>query len=78
MKEGNWSLDDLENHMRTNAESNYGCMVVEAALFKKLYGFFPSFGMSGMQAEFAEHVFQSLPGDMPPEVSQAEADARSI
>ena len=44
-----WSLQQLQDHIKTNVK-DYGSAVVVAALYKKLYGDFPKIGMSGCQA----------------------------
>ena len=40
---------------------DYGSAVVVAAFYKKLYGKFPSMGLSGAQAEFADIIVDHLP-----------------
>ena len=55
-----WSLQQLQDHIKTNVK-DYGSAVVVAALYKKLYGEFPKIGMSGCQAEFADSILPVLP-----------------
>jgi len=65
---------ELQDHIRLNVWSTdkksgdihgYGAAVVVAALYKKIYGEIPSIGMSGMQAEMAESVVESMPEPQP-------------
>lgn len=55
-----WTIEDVEKNIKENVK-DYGAMVVVAFLFKKLYGRFPKFGMSGQQAEFADSVVERMP-----------------
>ena len=55
-----WTREGIEENIRINV-SEYGAMIVVAALFKKLYGIYPSIGLSGMQAEFADSLYEHLP-----------------
>jgi len=54
-----WTLQELQEHIKINTD--YSSAVVVAALYKKLYGYFPKIGLSGFQGEAAQHVFESLP-----------------
>jgi len=56
-----WTLKQLQEHLRMNRENTYSMAVPLAALYKKLYGELPHFGLSGAQAEYAEVVFKKLP-----------------
>ena len=56
-----WSLKQLEKHIKINSEDTYSMAVLMAALYKKLYGKFPRFGLSGAQAECADQVLEKLP-----------------
>ena len=56
-----WTKEQLQGNIRKNFD--YGATVVTAALYKKIYGELPKVGMSGQQAEFAEHIYKHLPKD---------------
>jgi hypothetical protein len=70
-----WTKKELQEHIRQNiwtADTNgndfhgYGAAVVVAALYKKIYGDYPSIGLSGFQAEAAESLRNAMPeSDMP-------------
>ena len=64
-----WSRKQLDSHNRKNlgegTDYNYSAAVVVAALHKKLYGEFPTIGMSGAQAEFANSIVPMLPEPNP-------------
>ena len=55
-----WTKEQLQQHLRKNVQ-DYSSMVVVAVLYKKIYGEYPKFGMSGQQAEFADSVVDLLP-----------------
>jgi len=55
------STKELEQHIRNNVNNEYSAMVVVAFLYKKIYGTFPSIGLSGQQAAFAESMLKELP-----------------
>ena len=56
-----WTLEELSKHLEINSKDTYSMAVPMAALYKKLYGQFPHFGLSGAQAEFADQVVAMLP-----------------
>lgn len=60
-----WTLKEIDRHLTKNNKDTYSMMVPLAAIYKKLYGRFPHFGMSGAQAEFAEQVLEKLPDAIP-------------
>lgn len=68
-----WDLPRLEAHLRANliGKESYGATIVCAALFYKLYGFFPKVGLSGYQGEAASFLVDVLPE---PELKQMEFD----
>ena len=55
-----WTDEELQKNIRENVKE-YGAMVVVAMLYKRLYGKFPKFGMSGQQAEFADSMELPMP-----------------
>lgn len=61
MKKKKWTLVEIERHLTKNNKNTYSMAVPLAALYKKLYGRFPHFGLSGTQAEFAEQLLERLP-----------------
>ena len=56
-----WTLEELSKHLEINSKDTYSMAVPMAALYKKLYGKFPKFGLSGEQAEFADQIVDMLP-----------------
>lgn len=55
-----WDTKKLQEHIRENVK-DYGATVVVGALYKKLYGQYPSLGLSGQQASFIDHLIDVLP-----------------
>lgn len=55
-----WSKEDINKHLKRNI-NDYSAAVIVAALYKKIYGEFPSIGLSGAQAEFANQLYNKLP-----------------
>jgi len=55
-----WSLKDVEDHIKVNV-TDYGAAVVVGALFKKLYGVYPKIGLSGFQAGAIDALLLVLP-----------------
>ena len=55
-----WTKKDIEEHIKVNVK-DYGAMVVVGAFFKKLYGQYPSIGLSGFQASAIDSIVESLP-----------------
>lgn len=55
-----WTLEEVEQALRTNVK-DYGSAIAVAGLFKKIYGRFPSIGLSGAQAEMADLLVDKLP-----------------
>ena len=53
-------LEQVVENLRKN-KGDYNSMVSIAALFKKIYGKFPTIGMSGQQAGFADSLLSELP-----------------
>lgn len=61
MSDEKWTKEQVCEHIKANSENTYSMAVVVAALYAKLYGEFPTMGLSGQQAEFAEQVLKQLP-----------------
>lgn len=55
------TLEEVEEMLKTNENTNYGSMINVAVLFKKLYGRYPKIGLSGQQAAFADSVLDAIP-----------------
>jgi hypothetical protein len=55
-----WTLEEVTKALQINVK-DYGSAIAVAALYKKLYGEFPSIGLSGCQAEFADALVEKLP-----------------
>ena len=69
-----WTKEELQEHIKINVweedkngeTHGYGAAVVCAALYKKIYGDYPSIGLSGFQAEAAASLRNAMPeSDMP-------------
>ena len=73
MNNDRWTHEELEENLRQNSDSGYGSMVGVAALYKSIYGVFPKIGLSGQQAEFAQHVFERLPDFKVPKETELDA-----
>lgn len=59
-KEKRLGKEELTTHI-IDQISDYGKIIVIAALFKKIYGEFPKIGLSGQQAEYAQLLYSRLP-----------------
>jgi len=55
-----WTKKEIEAHIKINVTS-YDAAVVVGALFKKLYGVYPSIGLSGFQASAIDSLQEVLP-----------------
>lgn len=62
-----WTKEEIETHIKVNVE-DYGATIVVGALFKKLYGKYPSIGLSGYQASAIDHIVMSLPDKFEKEI----------
>lgn len=60
-----WDLNQIEKHIKVNTTDSYGGAIVSAALFFKIYGYFPKIGLSGFQAEAASSLLDLLPDPEP-------------
>jgi len=58
-----WTKEQLQEHLRVN--SDYSSAVVIAALYHKIYGEFPSIGLSGFQGSGAEFLVGVMPDKEP-------------
>jgi len=55
-----WTLEEIETHIKVNVK-DYGAAVVVAGLYHKLYGVMPKIGLTGFQADGAEHLSSVFP-----------------
>jgi hypothetical protein len=55
-----WTKEQLTEHIKVNVK-DYGAAIVVAALYKKIYGEFPSIGLSGFQAGGADSIIEVMP-----------------
>jgi len=51
-----WTLEELQKHIRSNFEEGYNAMVVISALYKVAFNEFPKIGLSGYQAGAANFL----------------------
>ena len=56
-----WTIEKLNKHLTMNNKDTYSMAVELSALYWKLYGVLPRFGLSGAQAEMVGSIVDNLP-----------------